>query len=212
MKHAPRWPTSLAVVVVLGVQLTLPERVALGPTWLVPAVQAVLLAPLIVANPIRLKNRHPFLGVLALTVAYVILGTNLGRLVHLVVLIGRGQLFSPGTLILAALVVLVVNVVGMAVLFWELDRGGPEARDPLHDDIHLEDPDLQFPQDTMDPTDPPWRPEFLDYLFVAFTATTAFSPTDTMPLSRSFKVLFMLAAVTSMTTIAVIAARAVNLV
>jgi len=212
VKHAPRWPTSLAVVVVLGVQLTLPERVALGPTWLVPAVQAVLLAPLIVANPIRLKNRHPFLGVLALTVAYVILGTNLGRLVHLVVLIGRGQLFSPGTLILAALVVLVVNVVGMAVLFWELDRGGPEARDPLHDDIHLEDPDLQFPQDTMDPTDPPWRPEFLDYLFVAFTATTAFSPTDTMPLSRSFKVLFMLAAVTSMTTIAVIAARAVNLV
>lgn len=202
-RRPARWPVSLAAVLALGAQLTLPEEVSLGPTWLVPLVQAVLLAPIVVANPVRLERTHPALGLLALTVAYAILVSNLGRLVHLVGLIARGDQFGAGTLINAAVVILVVNVLGMAVLFWELDRGGPLARDPQH-------PDLLFPQDTMDGV--VWEPRFLDYLFVAFTATTAFSPTDTMPLSRSFKVLFMLAAITSMTTIAVIAARAVNLV
>lgn len=106
--------------------------------------------------------------------------------------------------------VLVTNVVGVAVVFWELDRGGPQARDPRHP-AQEDEPDLLFPQMTVDGY-AAWRPAFVDYLFVAFTASTAFSPTDAMPLSRSFKVLFMIASGTALTTVAVVAARAINLV
>ena len=209
--HRRRWPASLAVLLVLALQVTLPDQVGLGPRWLVPLVQLVLLAPLVVADPVWLdEGDDPWHRVLGLTVAFVVLGVNTARLVHLVYLIGDGRQFGAGDLVHAAVVVLVTNVVAVAVVFWELDRGGPQARDPQHPAVE-EDPDLLFPQMTVDGYDA-WRPSFVDYLFVAFTASTAFSPTDAMPLSRPFKLLFMLASATALTTVAVVAARAVNLV
>lgn len=210
--HRRRWPASLAVLVALVLQALLPEQASLGPWWVVPLVQLVLLVPLVVADPVVLDAdaRRPWLRALALTSAFVLLGLNTVRVLHLVQLIGSGTAFTGGELVAAAVVVLVTNVVGVAVVFWELDRGGPQARDPEHP-APEEEPDLLFPQMTVDGY-AAWRPSFVDYLFVAFTASTAFSPTDTMPLSRPFKLLFMLAAVTALTTVAVVAARAVNLV
>jgi hypothetical protein len=211
-KHLPRWPVTLAIVLVLAVQLTLPEEVSAGPPWGFPVVLFVLLLPLVARNPIR--NRH--VGGwkhLARLLAVLVMVSNLVRLGNLSRLILRGDHFEGGSLIWAAVVVLLTNIVGMAVLFWEFDRGGPAARDKLHPGEAEREMDLQFPQDTMSgPAYDDWRPSFVDYLFVAFTATIAFSPTDTMPLTRMFKVYFMIAAVTATVTIAVVAARAVSLV
>jgi hypothetical protein len=210
--HRRRWPATVAVVLVLAAQVALPARVSLGPPWLVPLVQLVLLVPLVVANPVLLDEdpQHPALRALALVSAFAVLGVNTVRVVHLLALIAGGTQFAGSDLVRAALVVLLTNVVAVAVVFWELDRGGPQARDPRHP-MPEDEPDLLFPQMTLDGYDA-WRPAFLDYLFVAFTASTAFSPTDAMPLSRSFKVLFMLASSTALLTVAGVAARAVNLV
>ena len=118
--------------------------------------------------------------------------------------------FSDGaTLLGAAAAVWLTNMVVFGLLYWELDRGGPLGRvgarkGPAH-------PDLQFPQDSApDSAAEGWRPEFLDYLFVSLTSSTAFSPTDTLPLTRRAKALMGSQALVSLLTVGLVAARAVN--
>ena len=157
-RHLAHWPVRLLLAALIAFQLLLPGQVGLGPSWLVPAVQALLLAPLVIANPVRLERHHPALRVLALVTAFVVLGANTARLAHLVLLIADDVAFTAGDLVLAAVVVLVTNVGGVAVVFWELDRGGPAARDPLHD-VEEQDPDLLFPQMGLpDEAARAWRP------------------------------------------------------
>lgn len=197
---------------VLVLQLRLPSQVSVGPTWLLPALQAALLLPLVVTNPVHLRHDHPLLRVLAVASAAGVMVTNAATLVNLVALLTGGSVLRPAALITSAAVLLVTNVVAVAVLLWELDRGGPFARDPDH--ARSSGPaDLLFPQLVGVPSgDPPgWAPGFVDYLFVAYTMSTAFSPTDTMPLTGRAKLAFMLGASVAMLTFALVAARAVNL-
>lgn len=206
-----RWPASLAVAVAILLQLILPEQVSLGPWWLLPAVQAGLLVPLVAANPIHLRTDHPVLRIVAVALAACVMGFNAALLFRLVVALSGGIRLTSQELLLTVAAVLTTNVVAAAVGFWELDRGGPFARDPRHARPTTA-PDLLFPQDSFSPgAGSPWRPSFTDYLFVAFTLTTAFSPTDTMPLTARAKMLFMAGAAVSMTSFAVIVARAANL-
>lgn len=210
--HRRRWPASLAVLVVLVAQLlVLPSRVAVGPSWLLPALQAVLLSPLVISNPVALVNDHPVLRIVAITSAVTVAVGGAATLLHLIVLLSDGVDLAPGRLITTGVVLLATNIVSIAVLLWELDRGGPFARDPSHR-READAPDLLFTQMSLeDPDAGGWRPGFLDYLFVAFTISTAFSPTDTMPLTGRAKVVFMLGALVAVATIAIVAARAVNL-
>jgi hypothetical protein len=118
--------------------------------------------------------------------------------------------FSDGkTLLGGAAAVWLTNVVVFGLLYWELDRGGPLGRVGARAAPSYAD--LQFPQDDAPKIAPPgWRPEFLDYLFVSLTSSTAFSPTDTMPLTRRAKALMGSQGLLSLLTVGLVAARAVN--
>ena len=206
-----RWPASLAVGMVLVAHLVVPPAVQVGPIWLLPTVTALLLVPVVVANPGSLRRDHDALRALALASATAVAVLNAAVLLSLLVTLLSRPTLSPRDLILTAAVLLTTNVVAVAVLLWELDGGGPFARHPDHG-REAQRPDLLFPQlGTPGVADPDWKPSFVDYLFTSFTVTTAFSPTDTMPLTARVKVVFMMGAAVAMLTFALVAARAVNL-
>ena len=119
--------------------------------------------------------------------------------------------FSSGTrLMLSAALIWVTNVIAFSLWYWELDRGGPHRRRARRGRARVRLP--VSADDHGDPADAGWKPEFIDYVFVSFTTATAFSPTDTMPLSSWAKSLMMVQSLTALTTIGLLAARAVNLI
>jgi hypothetical protein len=202
----------LAVAVIVGLQFAAPNQIE--PSWwpALVAVEVLLLVPLVATNPVSLNRDHPALRALAVGLAVLLLVVNAARLVQLFVAMVDKEPLNAGELIGSGALIWSTNIVATAVLLWEQDRGGPFARDPRH--RRREQPaDLLFPQMTGVPhVDPKtWRPSFVDYLFVAFTTATAFSPTDTMPLTGRLKILMMAAASVSLATIAIVAARAVNI-
>ena len=133
-----------------------------------------------------------------------------GRLVTLVLGDGKvdGVTLTAGRLLVAALLVLVVNVVTFALLYWELDGGGPAGRTAEPAPF----PDFQFPQTgTEGLAAPGWRPRFGDHLYVAFTNLVAFSPTDTLPLTLRVKALMALQSMISLGVLVVVLARVINI-
>jgi uncharacterized membrane protein len=206
----PAWPAQLAVAITIALNLTLSNRVTIGPNWLLPSVEGVLLIALVVVSPARLTekgsvNRRRF----ALTVIGLVSLTNvvqLGLLVHY--LVNGGKAGGHG-LIISGAVMWLSLVLLFAVWYWEFDRGGPVER--FHNPAAL--PDLMFPQMDTDQKNYPvnWRPGFLDYLYTSLTNATAFSPTDTMPLTHTAKVLMGLQSTTALLTVGLVVARAVNI-
>ncbi len=184
---------------------------AAGPKWVLPALELALLAPVALANPVGLSRDSAFLRRAALALAAVLSLANAAHLVALISVLLAGSRSDPRLLVQAAVLIWVTNVAAAALALWETDAGGPLARDPAHPRPSRR-PDLLFPQMTGAPgwDAASWCPTFADYLFVAFTAATAFSPTDTLPLSVRAKVLIALTASVSLVTIAGITARAVN--
>jgi hypothetical protein len=209
-RHTRRWPASLAVIVALGLQLAVPAELMDTPRWVMPAIGAALLIPLVWTNPFHLRRDEVWLRWLELVLLAVLVVVNAVYLAGLIVLLASGDPADGKVLVRAALLIWVTNVVAFALWYWEIDRGGPFARMPEHEH-ELERADLLFPQMTVDlPGWERWLPGFTDYLFVAFTAATAFSPTDTMPLTARAKTLMGIQSAISLLTIAVVAARAVN--
>jgi hypothetical protein len=117
---------------------------------------------------------------------------------------------TPGQLLITGADIWLTNVVVFALWYWEFDRGGPVAR-ALN--IGRKYPDFQFPQMVSPPemVPPDWEPAFLDYLYLAFTNASAFSPTDVMPLSRWAKVAMTVQSLISIVTVALVVSRAVNI-
>jgi uncharacterized membrane protein len=209
-KHTRRWPASLAVVAVLVLQLIVPAEVLALPRWVLPALGAAMLVPLVWTNPFHLRRDEPWLRWIELVLIAVLVAVNAVYLTGLIVYLTSGETTDGAVLVKAALLIWVTNVVAFAVGYWEIDRGGPFARAPEHD-RPAERPDLLFPQMTADIAGwSGWLPGFTDYLFVAFTTGTAFSPTDTMPLSARVKTMMAIQSAISLLTVAVVAARAVN--
>lgn len=209
--HERRWPATLTVATVLALQVSLPAEVTAGPRLLLPAIQVALLAPILVSNPVRLERDTPWLRAAAIALAGLLAAANATHLARLVAVVLSGRTIDPRVLVQAALLIWVTNVAATALALWEMDRGGPFARDPRHG-RELGRPDLLFPQMTGAPgwDADTWRPTFTDYLFTGFTAATAFSPTDTLPLSGRAKWLMTATASISLVTLALVAARAVN--
>lgn len=189
--------------------VALPSTLTPGPTWVVPALEVALLAPLIVTRPHRSlyqSRRRRRLSVALVALLGGANATSLGLLVHSI-LSGSG-LIDGRPLILSALVIWSTNVVVFGLWFWELDGGGPAAR---CGQLPRQAADFAFPQSIQTDLAPVgWRPAFMDYLFVSFTNATAFSPTDTMPLTRRAKGLMMLEAAVSVLVVVLVAGRAVN--
>ncbi len=204
----PRWPVSLAILVAIALQLVLPVRVAFRPRWLLPSLQGLMLVGIIVANPRKIDRESTRLR--TATIALILVSSlanawSAGRLiVHLVN--GTLGFRSPVRLLMTGAAIWITNVIVFALWYWESDRGGPGGRAQAD-----RFPDFLFAQMQSPELAPPeWEPGFADYLFLSFTNASAFSPTDVLPLSRWAKMTMMLQAAVSLSTVALVVARAVN--
>jgi uncharacterized membrane protein len=203
-----RIPATVAVLVAVILYVTLPDRFTLGPGWLFPVLELAILVPLAVAVPVRHARESVAHRVVSIAIIAIV---NIANVVSLVLLI-KGLLTGATTagtpLFLAAIQIWLTNVIVFGLWYWELDRGGPSARCREN---HRE-PDFLFPQMATPAAAPRyWTPQFMDYLYVAFTNATAFSPTDTMPLTQWAKILMTIQSIASLLTVALVAARAVNI-
>jgi len=205
----PRWPAAVAVVVAIALQVALPARLNLSSRYLLPAVELVLLMALLVINPgrvDRLERPLRLLGLVLIGVASVANGYSAVRLVSGLVHGTEGS--AAGPLLATGAAIYVTNILVFALWYWEFDRGGPAAR------VHSLDPypDFLFPQMAQSGVaGPGWEPRFGDYLYVSFTNATAFSPTDTMPLTRGAKAAMGVQSMISLVTFALVLARSVNI-
>lgn len=210
LKHSePYWPAQLAVLAALALYLSLPEKLTVGPSWLLPSLEGALLLGLAITTPRRHHHETPRRRAVAIGLIAVVSATNLISLVLLSHYLLQGGKANGHALILSGIVIWLTNVLIFALWYWEVDRGGPGKR--AHPD-HRCAPDFLFAQMTLPGADDvAWKPTFVDYLFVSFTNSTAFSPTDTMPLSAKAKLLMLVQALASLLTIGLVVARAVNI-
>lgn len=206
-----RWPVTVCVGVGIALQIAVPGRLVLvHPYWVLPAVQGLLLVVLFAANPHRIDRQSTAIRWLSLGLAALLSLANAWSVVRLCQEITNGSLDkSANQLLITGAVVWLTNVVAFALWYWEFDRGGPAAR-ALNTRRY---PDFQFVQ-MISPPDmvpPEWEPTFTDYLYLAFTNASAFSPTDVMPLSRWAKIAMTVQSVISIVTVALVVSRAVNI-
>jgi uncharacterized membrane protein len=205
----PRWPALLAILVAVGLQLVLPDRLiqGLGNRALIPALEGVLLLAILIVNPGRISKEETRLRIVGVSLIALITVANVVSLTELVNDLLYGSSAGGRSLVYASVPIWLTNVVVFGLWYWELDRGGPAVRqEPNH-----RAPDFLFPQMSVPGSAPGWAPDFLDYLYTSFTNATAFSPTDTMPLTSWAKLLMMLQSLASLVTVAVVVSRAVNI-
>ncbi len=201
-----RWGVVAVVLVAVGLQLALPDEFVLQPRLAAPSLEAALCLILLIWNPGPLVDHRPWLRRVSLGVIGLLALTDLvstGLLVH--VIVSRG-VASPVRLLASGAAIWVTNVIVYSLWYWEFDRGGPVSR--ARADRHT--PDFLFVQMTDDRLDPQWKARFLDYFYLSFTNATAFSPTDTLPLSRWAKLLMLSQSLVSLVIVGLVAARAVN--
>ena len=204
----PHWPVQLALALIIALQLTLTDQVSVGPGWIGPAVEAVLLLALIVVSPARATKETPGRRELAMGLIALVGVINLVSLALLVHYLVKGGHAQGHALIFSGTKLLLTNVLLFGVWFWELDRGGPVARFSETGTL----PDFLFPQmDDPQFAQKGWRPGFFDYLYTSLTNANAFSPTDTMPLTHTAKAIMALESVSSLVTVGLVLARAVNI-
>jgi hypothetical protein len=202
-----RWWVALAILAAVVLQTLLPNQFVVHPRYVLQAVELIALIALVISHPERMSRRTRGVRIasqLLLGLVAVNNAVSVGLLVHRIT--AGGQIRAVELLIGGGEIWL-TNTIVFALWYWEYDRGGPASRA-----LGLADtPDLLFPQLTDPKLAQDWEPIVLDYFFVSYTNSTAFSPTDTLPLSRWAKVLFMLQSAISLVTVALIAARAVNI-
>jgi hypothetical protein len=222
-QHEPRWHASLAVLGAVLLYVTLPPRLTIGPVWIAPALVLLLLIPLSILAPSRhietLRSRFASIVLIAIVNFF-----NLASVLLLVAAFFRPEkaaLHQPGFLLRTGAQIWFTNILVFALWFWELDSDGPEARAHASAATDFENTDFLFPQMQIaiasggvqsSCIDPAWKPQFFDYLYLAFTNATAFSPTDVMPLSRQAKALMGAEAIIALITVAIVLARAISLI
>jgi uncharacterized membrane protein len=206
----PVWPAQLTLVVAIGLQLSLPERLTLRPNWLLPAFEGLLVIGLMLASPRKLEFEHPRRKRAAVALIAFVSAANVYSLIELSKHLLHKEIASGSgrELIIAGMLIWLTNFMLFALWYWEIDRGGPGVRAAGRD----APPDFLFPQMSDDRIEPrEWRPHFIDYLYVSLTNATAFSPTDTMPLTPMAKTIMGIQSLVSLVTIGLIVSRAVNI-
>jgi hypothetical protein len=221
-EHAgePRLPAACAVLVAIALYALLPEPLLIGPRLVVPALELVLFIPLMAANPRRMNRQNRLLRNLSIALVLLIALANGSSLVLLVLALVSGQTHAGNALLLGAAQVWLTNVLVFALAYWELDRGGPVARTQTSRP-GLAAADFRFPQDEdHDAIDEVakrsaaksgWAPGFIDYLYVSVTNSSAFSPTDTMPLSPRAKMLMAVESVSALLLSILVISRGISL-
>lgn len=202
-----RWAASSALIVAAAAQAALPTDYPSVLRWGSPVLIAVLLVISLVVNPNRIDAHSTTFRALSLATLAALALVNAVTLAIMIDRLVGGIDVAAGPLLRAGLAVWITNTIVFGLAYWEFDRGGPGRRS----EGIAEYPDFSFPQ-MQDPDLAPkdWEPEFVDYLYVSFTNATAFSPTDTMPMTRWAKLMMLVQSVISLLTVALVIARAVN--
>jgi hypothetical protein len=206
----PRWPAVVALLSIGGLYYALPSELRFGPEWLVLGLVAMLLIPATISHHRGYSRISYVLGYAANSVVTLSVAISLALLIRRL----PGHKDAPAVLLRSAASLWICNLLVFACWYWRLDAGGPHQRALRRSHT---DGAFLFPQMLLDPGlrremgEDLWRPGFVDYLFLAFNTSTAFSPTDVPVLSRWAKVLMMVQASISLMTIAILAARAVNI-
>ncbi|MFJ8158212.1 hypothetical protein [Streptomyces sp. NPDC094468] len=215
-----RLPGVAATLTAIALYLFLPQQLLVAPRFVLPALEFLLLVPLIAVNPRRLTRQTRALRVISLTLVAVIAASNLlalGTLIHELV---TAEVKDGSALLVASLQIWLTNILVFGLAYWELDRGGPVSRTqvprerlPLADFRFSQDENHDAVQEVSDGSSKSsdWVPTLMDYLYVSVTNSTAFSPTDTMPLSSRAKVLMSVQSVAALLTSLLVIARAVSI-
>jgi hypothetical protein len=215
-----RWPAVIGLLIALGLYAALPSAFLPVIRYTVVGIGLVMLVPLLILNPRRLHKETSWSKRLATGQAVLLVAANGVALVQLIILLTASSGGDGRTLLLAALQIWVTNIIAFALVFWELDRGGPVARRNTHRD-NLPAADFRFPQDedhdavtevaTRSSVKSGWVASFVDYTYFSLSNSMAFSPTDTMPLSPRAKMMMGLEAAGGFVLLALVIAHAVSL-
>lgn len=206
----PRWPALIAALAVGGLYTALPQYLMIGPRWLYLGLMIVFLIPTVASH---YHGRHDLNQIWGLLLCGVVTLELIAALALLISALPTHK-ESPTALLLSAASLWLTNILIFALWYWRLDAGGPHQRDKTQGH---QDGAFLFPQMTMSSDikssagETFWSPNFFDYLFLAFNTSTAFSPTDAPVLARWAKLLMMLQSLISLTVIALLAGRAVNI-
>ena len=209
----PRWPIALAlgffIAISIALRLIEPHRQSLGPHWLVPGIEIALLAALLAADPAHVSGRRRWLRPLAIVLVSALAVAALVATAVLITELVRGGKVtdSASSLLTSGALIWLGNCLVFGLLYWLLDSGGPYARF-LGERRY---PDFAFTHQMSPELAPPgWRPQYVDYLILGVTTSTAFSPTDVMPMARWAKLTMALQSLISLTVVGLVIARAVN--
>jgi uncharacterized membrane protein len=201
-----RWPALIAIVTAVAIYALLPPHAAVIPRWIVPTAAALLLIPLTILNPRLVTRQTAWSRWMSIGLAVGLALVNQVEVVTIVIELLKGSA-NASLALLTALQVWVTNVIAFGLIYWELDRSGPFAR---RMGPEAEAPDFRFPQEDSGATS--WRSGFFDYLYFSLSNQMAFSPTDAMPLTSRAKALMGIQALTGYVLLALVIARAVNIV
>ena len=206
----PRWQVILAVVAIGGIYLALPPWFTVGPTWLLPALIVVLLIPTVVTHRM---GRHSLNHALGIVINAIITLALIGSVILLVGAIPVHKQ-APLSLLLSGAELWLTNVLVFALWYWRLDGGGPTVRDRRRE---FGSRSFMFPQMQIEKIErgrfsvERWRPNFVDYLFIAFTTSSTFGPTDAPVLARWAKALTMCQIFISLSIVVLLISRAVGI-
>jgi hypothetical protein len=201
----PRWLAIIAMLATGLVYAALPSKLSVGPDWLLFAVMGALVVAAATLHRVGYHGADKVIGYAASGILTVAMIWSLGLLVAAI----PTHEIDPKVLLRSAVALWVTNVLVFALWYWRLDGGGPHERDKV---LGHKEGAFLFPQMNLGTSsDPDWSPHFIDYLFLAFNTSTALSPTDTPALSRWAKILMMIQAIISLAVLALLAARAVNI-
>jgi hypothetical protein len=206
----PRWPAVIAILAVGGLYTALPDALTFGPRWLFPSLVLALLIVDVVAHR---TGRHALNTIFGFAVDGVL---TAGLIISVIRLIGAlpTEKETPQELLLSAASLWITNILVFALWYWRLDAGGPHERDssPGHRQGAFLFPQMTMSEEALkEAGQQNWSPDFVDYLFLAFNTSTAFSPTDAPVLAGWAKILMMVQSLLSLLIIALLAARAVNI-
>jgi uncharacterized membrane protein len=217
-EHAEhRWPVSIALVLALSLYAFTPSTIV--PRYLLIGIVVLIFIPLLVLNPRRFRRETRWSRWLSIILAVILTVSNQINVISVIGTLINGKAAGPEVL-LTALQVWITNVVAFALVYWELDRGGPISRGMQPREL-LPRADFKFPQDEDGDTvrevqlqssqKSDWRAGYIDYLYMSVTNMMAFSPTDVMPLTSRAKLLMMLESMTGFILLALVISRAVNI-
>ncbi|HSX27812.1 MAG TPA: hypothetical protein VLG25_03455 [Patescibacteria group bacterium] len=199
----PIWHVQLAVLAAIALQVSVNNKLVLGPKYAIAVFEVLLLFALAVVHPGEHDARLRIRRFIAILLIAIISAINIGSLVLVIdALFNHSSLVTGRELIISATAIYLTNIIIFGLSYWELDNVDNAERDFL------------FPQMTAGSqvtNQPNWKPAFLDYLYISITNASAFSPTDTLPLTKRIKMLMTAQSLTSLATVALVAARAVNI-